>query len=93
MYMNVPPVFNMFILHPCSKRFLKEEFQGLLDQLKGTLTQLGQTFSETFKQVGQTAAQQGGDLLNQALQQGALLAANGAQSEFNRMNYVIALLL
>ena len=82
--MNVLPEFNISIIHPWSKRFLKEEFQSLLDQLKGTLTQLGQTFGETFKQVGQAAAQQGGDLLNQALQQGALLAANGAQSEFNR---------
>jgi hypothetical protein len=38
---------------------------------------------QTFKQVGQAAAQQGGDLLTQALQ-GALLAGNGTQSEFNR---------
>ena len=77
--MNVLPVFNIFILHRWSKRFLKEELQGLLDQLKGTLTQLEQT----FKQVGQAAAQQGGDLLTQDLQ-GALLAAKGTQSEFNR---------
>jgi hypothetical protein len=63
------------------KRFLKEEFQSFLDQLKGTLTTLGQSFGETFKQVGQVAAQQGGQLLQQALQQGAQLAANGAQSK------------
>jgi hypothetical protein len=51
------------------------------DQLKGTLTTLGQSFGETFKQVGQVAAQQGGQLLQQALQQGAQLAAQGAQSK------------
>ena len=65
------------------KRFLKEEFQSFLDQLKGTLTTLGHSFGETFKQVGQVAAQQGGQLLQQALQQGAQLAANGAQSKTN----------
>ena len=60
---------------------MKEEFQSFLDQLKGTLTTLGQSFGETFKQVGQVAAQQGGQLLQQALQQGAQLAAQGAQSK------------
>jgi hypothetical protein len=39
------------------------------------------SFGETFKQVGQVAAQQGGQLLQQALQQGAQLAANGAQGK------------
>jgi hypothetical protein len=37
---------------------------------------------QTFKQVGQAAAQ-GGDVMTQVLQ-GALLARNGTQSEFNR---------
>ena len=60
---------------------MKKEFHSFLDQLKGTLTALGQSFAETFKQVGQVAAQQGGQLLQQALQQGAQLAANGAQSK------------
>ncbi|VDI32509.1 Hypothetical predicted protein [Mytilus galloprovincialis] len=60
------------------KRFLKDTFQGVLDQLKVQLHALGETFGETFKQVGQAAAQQGTDLLNQALQQGTQLAANGA---------------
>ena len=60
---------------------MKEEFQSFLDQLKGTLTTLGQSFGETFKQVDQVAAQQGGELLQRALQQGAQLAAIGAQSK------------
>lgn len=60
---------------------MKAEFQGFLDQLKGTLTALGHSFAETFKQVGQVAAQQGGQLLQQALQQGAQLTAQGAQSK------------
>ena len=63
------------------KRFLKEEFQSFLDQLKGTFANLGHTFGETFKQVGEVAAQQGAQLLQQTLQQGAQLAAQGAQSK------------
>jgi hypothetical protein len=63
------------------KRFLKEEFQSFLDQLKGTFANLGQAFGETFKQVGEVAAQQGAQLLQQTLQQGAQLAAQGAQSK------------
>ena len=68
---------------------MKAEFQGFLDQLKGTLTALGHSFAETFKQVGQVAAQQGGQLLQQALQQGAQLVANGAQSKNNYFVWIM----
>lgn len=65
---------------------MKDTFQGVLDQLKVQLHALGETFGETFKQVGQAAAQQGTDLLNQALTQGTQLAANGATSKtFSQM--------
>lgn len=63
-----------------SKRFLKDDVQHILAQLKLQLNALGGTFNETFKQVGQAAAQQGTDLLHQALQQGTNLAVKGAFS-------------
>ncbi|XP_076100055.1 uncharacterized protein LOC143069352 isoform X3 [Mytilus galloprovincialis] len=69
------------------KRFLKDTFQGVLDQLKVQLHALGETFGETFKQVGQAAAQQGTDLLNQALQQGTQLAANGATNLLTNLQH------
>lgn len=53
----------------------------MLDVLKQQFHALGQTVGETFKQVGEVAAQQGTDLLQQTLQQGAQIAAQGAQSK------------
>ncbi|XP_052106378.1 uncharacterized protein LOC127738924 [Mytilus californianus] len=89
----VKGAFNLLtnLAHPnrttASKRFLKDTFQGVLGKLQEQLNALGQTFTETFKQVGQAAAQQGTDLLNQALQQGAQLAANGATNLLTNLQH------